>query len=81
MGQSASPTPIAKEFGRRVRARRQDLGWSIERLAEESGLHWTYVGSVERGNRNIALVNIVKLADALAVDPGELLAGLHSSGT
>lgn len=47
----------------------------------EAELHWTYVASVERGERNISLVNIVKLADALGVDPGELLAGLRYSST
>lgn len=77
MGQSRSPTRISREFGRRVRARRHELGWTIERLAEEAELHWTYVGSVERGERNIALVNIVRLCEALGVDPGELLGGLR----
>lgn len=41
-------------------------------------MHFTYVGSVERGERNISLVNIVRLAAALSVDPGELLRGLRS---
>jgi transcriptional regulator with XRE-family HTH domain len=40
-------------------------------------MHWTYVGSVERGRRNISLNNIVRLATALEVDPGELLRGLR----
>ncbi|HRW41096.1 MAG TPA: helix-turn-helix transcriptional regulator [Microthrixaceae bacterium] len=64
------------EFGARVRALRQARGWSQERLAEACSLHWTYVGQVERGRRNLTLHNILKLADALAADPGELVTGL-----
>lgn len=64
------------EFGRRVRERRQELGWSQERLAEESGLHWTYVGQVERGRRNVTLHNILKLAAGLGVGAAVLVDGL-----
>lgn len=78
MGRAKDRTPLAEEFGRRVRARRQKLGWSQEHLADASGLHWTYVGSVERGERNISLVNIVKLARALEADPASLVRGLGS---
>lgn len=66
----------AAEFGTRVRTLRRERGWSLEALAEHAGLHWTYVGSVERGERNIALFNILRLADALAVDAAELTTGL-----
>ncbi|GAA5169337.1 helix-turn-helix transcriptional regulator [Amycolatopsis dongchuanensis] len=68
--------PQAIEFGHRVRARRHELGWSIETLADNSGLHWTYVGSVERGERNVALLNIVRLAAALQMDAAELVRGI-----
>lgn len=77
MGRTARPLPVVKEFGARVRRRRNDLGWSLEKLAEETGLHWTYVGSVERGERNVSLVNIVRLAAALDIDAGELTRGLQ----
>lgn len=76
-----TPFPAAIEFGRRVRSARQALGWSLERLAEESGLHWTYVGSVERGQRNVSLLNIVRLAAALGVDAGELVVGVDGDGS
>ena len=63
-------------FGARVRERRSEVGVSQEELAHRAGLHRTYVSSVERGERNIALVNIVALAGALGVDAGDLVAGL-----
>ena len=67
---------VAAEFGRRVREHRTQLGLSQEKLAELAGLHWTFVGQVERGRRNLTLHNIVKLADALQLDAGRLTAGL-----
>jgi len=67
----------AAEFGRRVKARRTELGLSQEALAEASGLHWTYVGQVERGQRNISLHNILKLAEGLDCDPGDLVTGIR----
>jgi transcriptional regulator with XRE-family HTH domain len=60
-------------FGSRVRALRTARGWSQERLAHEAGLDRTYVGSVERGERNIALDNIWLLADTLGVAPADLV--------
>ena len=69
----ASPLP---SFGERVRARRMELGLSQEALGEAAGLHRTYIGGIERGERNLALVNIVSLAHALDIDPGDLLRGL-----
>lgn len=74
-----SPEPLSAttaEFGRRVRARRNQLGLSQEALADASGLHWTFVGQVERGRRNLTLHNIVKLAAGLGIDAGKLVSGL-----
>lgn len=65
-----------RKFGERVRARRHDRGQSQERLADECGLHWSYVGQVERGERNLSLHNILKIAAGLQIDPGELVRGL-----
>lgn len=73
---SRQRTAVAEEFGRRVRARRLDLSLSQEALADRAGMHWTYLGSVERGERNIALMNIVRLASALDIECSELVAGL-----
>jgi transcriptional regulator with XRE-family HTH domain len=61
------------EFGKQVRERRLELGLTQEKLAFESGLHRNYVGSVERGERNISLANIIFLAKALKCSPSDLL--------
>jgi len=63
---------VLQAFGRRVRQLRSERGWSQERLAEECGLHRTYVGGIERGERNVSLVNIEKIASALGVSIAEL---------
>ena len=60
--------------------RRHQLGLSQEQFADECGLHWTYVGQVERGRRNISLHNILKIAEGLEFDPGELVRGLRAPG-
>jgi transcriptional regulator with XRE-family HTH domain len=60
-------------FGLRLIELRKAKGWSQERLSLESGVARSYLGGVERGQRNIALVNICRLAEALALSPSELL--------
>ncbi len=64
---------VLAEFGKTVQKARNDKGWSQEKLAEYSALDRTYVSSVERGQRNISLINIYKLAIALEMNPGSLL--------
>jgi transcriptional regulator with XRE-family HTH domain len=69
--------PLSKNFklifGATIRELRGKLGYSQEKLAEEAGLHRTYIGGVERGERNVSLLNIVRLARALKVKPSQLL--------
>ena len=59
-------------FGKRVRELRTARGFSQEELADRAGLHYTYVGGIERGERNPAFVNIGRIAAALGVSLAEL---------
>jgi len=63
---------IQKHFGERVRELRKQKGLSQESLALACDLDRTYIGGVERGERNISLLNIYKIADALGVAAKEL---------
>lgn len=76
MPQPISPTTRA--FGQRVRERREAQGLSQEALAARSGVHWTFLGQVERGRRNLNLHNLLKIAAGLGVDPSELVQGLKA---
>ncbi len=67
---------IKIKFGRHLRSLREAEGLSQEDLAFKSGIHRTYLSSVERGERNIALVNIEKIANALSMDISELFKNL-----
>ena len=64
------------EFGKRVKHYRLLNGWSQEELAERVGLHRTYIGSVERGERNISLLNISLLAKSFSISISELVEGI-----
>ena len=59
-------------FGRRIRELRDRLDLSQEELAERAGLHRNYIGGIERGERNVAILNVVKLAASLEVSIAEL---------
>ena len=71
-----SNADILIEFGIRVRALRKEHGLSQEDFAAECGLDRTYVGGIERGERNVALRNLQKLAVGLGISVSELLADL-----
>ena len=63
-----------------IRQLREDQGWSQEELAYQCGLHRTYVGAIERCERNITLTTLARLADALSVDAADLLRKRVRSG-
>ncbi len=69
-----APRSVKSRFGSMLRNLREERGYSQEKLAERAGLHRNYIGGVERGERNVGLENIVKLAKALSVSPRELFA-------
>ncbi len=58
---------ILKQFGSKVKKLRKAKGWSQEDLAKRAGLHRTYIGSIERSERNVSLINIERIAKALGV--------------
>ena len=63
---------ILREFGLRIQEERKKLGMSQEELAFRAGMHRTYIGMIERAERNITLSNIKKLADALQLNIKDL---------
>ena len=77
----AMPEPLSdatRLLGERVRTRRESLGLSQEALAALCDVHWTFLGQVERGQRNLSLHNMLKIANGLQVDPAELVRGLKA---
>lgn len=56
------------KFGERVRSLRKERKWSQEKLAEETGFHRTYIGMIERGERNPSLINIQVFAEAFEME-------------
>jgi transcriptional regulator with XRE-family HTH domain len=63
---------VKQSFGKRLRAIRKEKGFSQESLALSCNLDRTYIGGVERGERNISLINIHRIADTLKLHPSEL---------
>ena len=74
MGKKKGRADIRERFGFAVKTRREALGLTQEELAEKARIHRTYLSDVERGTRNLALVNIERLAAALAMSLAELFA-------
>jgi len=65
-----------KILGENIRRLRMDAGWSQEELAEACGLHRTYIGAIERGERNVGLENIVEIARSLGILSSDLFEGV-----
>ena len=66
---------INKQVGFNIRKYREKKGWSQEQLAFEASLHRAYIGQIERGEKNIGLKNLEKIAIALSVKTSKLLGG------
>jgi transcriptional regulator with XRE-family HTH domain len=69
----ARPSKLRKVFGDNVRQRRRELGLSQEDLAEAAGVHRTYIGSVERAERNVSIDNIDRISAALSATAARML--------
>lgn len=72
---------IAKHIGLRIRSYRTQLGYSQERLAEISGCHPTYIGQIERGEKNPTLESVEKIATALNLSLSKLFENLGSDNS
>ena len=68
---------IITKFGERIRELRHKNNISQEELAELTDLHRTYIGGIERGERNVSLENIYKIAKALEISLSELFEGIN----
>lgn len=64
---------ILKTFAKRIRKMRVAKGWSQEELAKRAKLHRTYIGSIERNERNVSLINVERIAKAFGLKPWQLL--------
>ena len=80
MGRRRARPDIRERFGDAVRSRREELGLTQEELAAEVGIHRTYLSDVERGSRNLCLLNIERFADALDLSLPDLFRRVVSSG-
>lgn len=69
--EAKSPEHVA--LGRAIYALRLDAGFSQDEVARRAGMHRTYVGGIERGERNVSFANLLKIADALDERPSKLL--------
>ena len=66
-------------LGQRIRARRLSKGWSQEELADRAKLDRSYIGGIERGERNITVLKLCQVASPLVLDPGVLLQGIRGA--
>ena len=68
------PNRLQANLGKVVRAERAALGFSQESFAHEVGLHRTYVGAIERGEQNVSIINLARIANALRTPLSRLVA-------
>lgn len=75
------PQELQLSLGRAIRAARADLGYSQESFAFAVGIHRTYMGAVERGERNVSLRNLVRISNALEMPLSRLIAEAEKGPT
>jgi len=71
---------VAIQIGARIRTARKSKGLSQEKLAEMCGMHPTYIGQVERGEKNVTVINVYRIAEALGVGLEDLFQGIGKQG-
>ncbi len=71
---------IVPRLGRRIRELRKNIGFTQEELGERANLHQTYIGGVERGERNVSLTTLIKLAEALHISLADLFIDHKKTG-
>jgi transcriptional regulator with XRE-family HTH domain len=79
VGRATHHHPAQAELGRRVQAERKRQGLSQMLLADRIGLHFGFISEVERGQRNLSLISLLRLAEGLGIDPAVLVTGLRFS--
>jgi transcriptional regulator with XRE-family HTH domain len=76
---AARRSPLLVAFGAAIRRLRTERGWSQEEFAARVGIHRTYIGDLERGARNLGLVNVGRIATALEISLADLMAQVEPS--
>src|SRR5580658_10270452 len=71
---------LLKSLGQRIRELRVQRGWSQEEFAEVCGVHRTYMGHLERGEKNVSFSSLARVAGALSLPISELFTGLEGAG-
>ena len=74
------PDPLLKAFGDQVRHRRRELGHSQEAFGDLCGMDRSYMGGIERGEHNLALINVFRIIHALGLKPSEFFEALDRYG-
>jgi transcriptional regulator with XRE-family HTH domain len=78
MSKTSTKPPILMDFGDCVRQYRTERGYSQEAFADACEIDRSYMGGVERGERNLALINIIRIVQTLEMEPSEFFKGLDS---